>query len=65
MTSNKYKNGALLTAFVRSLGPKFDSVFITGGIHKKEIVNLPIKDYDNVLRKYKTTTNYYQESLNW
>ena len=44
---------------------KFDSLFITGGIHKKEFVNLPIKDYDNVLRKYKTTTNYYQESLNW
>ena len=44
---------------------KFDSLFITSGIHKKEFLNLPVKDYDKVLRKYKTETNYYQERLSW
>jgi len=44
---------------------KFDSLFITGGIHKKEFLNLPVKNYDKVLNKYKTKTNYYQEKLNW
>ena len=44
---------------------KFDSLFITSGIHKKEFINLPVKNYDKVLRKYKTKTNYYQERLNW
>ena len=44
---------------------KFDSLFITDGIHKKEFLNLLIEDYDKVLRKYKTETNYYQERLSW
>ena len=44
---------------------KFDSLFITGGIHKKEFLNLSVKSYDKVLDKYKTRTNYYQEKLNW
>jgi len=44
---------------------KFDSLFITGGIHKKEFINLPEKNYDKVLIKYKTKTNYYQEKLSW
>jgi len=44
---------------------KFDSLFITGGIHKKEFLNLPIKNYDKVLFKYKAKTNYYQEKLRW
>ena len=44
---------------------KFDSLFITGGIHKKEFLNLPVENYDRVLSKYKTKTNYYQEKLNW
>ena len=44
---------------------KFDSLFITGGIHKKEFLNLPIYNYDKVLIKYKTKTNYYQEILSW
>ena len=44
---------------------KFDSLFITSGIHKKEFLNLPVENYDNVLNKYKTKTNYYQERLNW
>ena len=44
---------------------KFDSLFITGGIHKKEFLNIPVENYDKVLNKYKTKTNYYQEKLNW
>ena len=44
---------------------KFDSLFITGGIHKKEFLNLPVENYDKVLSKYKTNTNYYLERLNW
>jgi len=44
---------------------KFDSLFITGGIHKKEFLNIPAENYDKVLSKYKTKTNYYQEKLIW
>jgi len=44
---------------------KFDSLFITGGIHKKEFLNLSVKNYDKILDKYKTEANYYQEKLNW
>jgi len=44
---------------------RFDSLFITGGIHKEEFLNLSIQEYDKVLNKYKTETNYYQERLIW
>ena len=44
---------------------KFDSLFITNGIHKDEFLNLPIENYDKVLDKYKAKTNYYQNRLNW
>jgi len=44
---------------------KFDSLFITDGIHKDEFINLSIKDYDKILEKYKTKTNYYQTKLTW
>ena len=44
---------------------KFDSLFITHGIHKEEFFDLPAKNYDKVLMKYKTKTNYYQERLIW
>ena len=44
---------------------KFDSLFITGGIHKDEFMNIPFSEYDKVLEKYKTKTNYYQEKLTW
>ena len=44
---------------------RFDSLFITGGIHKKEFLNLTVEKYDKVLKKYKTETNYYQERLIW
>ena len=43
----------------------FDSLFITNGIHKDEFVNLSYNEYDNVLKKFKTKTNYYQEKLTW
>jgi HAD superfamily hydrolase (TIGR01459 family) len=44
---------------------KFDSLFITNGVHKNEFSNLSPENYDNVLNKYKTKTNYYQERLVW
>jgi len=44
---------------------KFDSLFITHGIHKDEFLNLPIENYDKILEKYNTKTNYYQERLMW
>jgi len=44
---------------------KLDSLFITNGIHKSEFINLPLQNYDKVLEKYKTKTNYYQEKLSW
>ena len=44
---------------------KFDSLFIIDGIHKKEFITLPVKNYDKVLERYKTKTNYYQEKLIW
>ena len=44
---------------------KLDSLLITAGIHKKDFLNLPVADYDKILNKYETNTNYYQESLNW
>ncbi len=44
---------------------KFDSLLIVDGIHKKEFLNLTKKNYDEVLKKYKAKTNYYQERLSW
>ena len=44
---------------------KFDSLFITEGIHKREFINLPVEKYDKVLNNYKTKTNYYQKGLSW
>jgi len=44
---------------------KLDSLLITGGVHKEDFFHLPINDYDKILEKYETKTNYYQESLNW
>ena len=43
----------------------FDSLFIINGIHKNEFTNLEVENYDKVLEKYKTRTNYYQERLTW
>ena len=44
---------------------KFDSLFITNGIHRDEFLNLPQKNYDKILNKYDATTNYYQDRLSW
>jgi len=44
---------------------KFDSLFITGGIHKSEFSNLPLEKCDKILEQYKTKTDYYQERLTW
>ena len=44
---------------------KFDSLFITNGIHNKEFVNVSKQNYDIVLKKYGTETNYYQKKLTW
>ena len=40
----------------------YDSLFITGGIHKNEIQNEGI---NNVLKKYDVKTTYYQSALKW
>ena len=44
---------------------KFDSLFITDGIHKDEFLDLQLQDYNKILDKYKVRTNYYQERLTW
>jgi len=44
---------------------QFDSLFITGGIHRYEFLNLPLQNYDKILEKYEVKTNYYQERLTW
>jgi len=44
---------------------QLDSLFITGGIHKKDFNNLQISEYEEVLKKYGIKTNYYQEKLIW
>ena len=40
----------------------FDSLLITNGIHKKEILDIELEE---VLKKYETTVNYTQRSLKW
>jgi len=44
---------------------KFDSLFIINGIHKSEFSNFSEKNYDKILEKYKTKTDYYQKNLSW
>ena len=44
---------------------KFDSLFITNGVHKNEFLNLQEQNYDKILEKYETKTTYYQERLTW
>ena len=44
---------------------KFDSLFITNGVHKDEFLNQALQNYDKILDKYETKTNYYQERLTW
>ena len=40
----------------------FDSLLITNGIHRKEILDLEL---EQVLKKYETTVDYTQRSLKW
>ena len=40
----------------------FDSLLITGGIHRKEISKLSIK---NVLQNYEAKIDYFQKELKW
>ena len=40
----------------------FDSLLITGGIHREEISKLSI---DNVLKNYDAKVNYFQKELKW
>ena len=40
----------------------FDSLLITNGIHKKEILDLKLEE---VLKKYQTKVDYIQRSLKW
>ena len=44
---------------------KFDSLFITEGIHKSEFSNSPPENYDKILESYEVKTNYYQQKLAW
>ncbi len=45
-----------------AINMNYDSLFITDGIHKKEIK----KDgLDNVLKKYEVNTTYFQRALKW
>ena len=41
---------------------KFDSLLITNGIHRKEILEVEL---DQVLKKYKVHVNYTQKNLKW
>jgi len=44
---------------------KFDSLFITNGIHRDDFLNSTVEKYDKILEKYKANTNYYQNKLSW
>ena len=44
---------------------KFDSLFITDGIHRNEFLNLTFEKYDRVLENYGVKTNFFQKKLTW
>ena len=52
----------LRTDIKGAINMNYDSLFITGGIHEKEIQNEGI---ENVLKKYDVKTTYYQSVLKW
>ena len=52
----------LRTDIKGAINMNYDSLFITSGIHNKEIKNEGI---ESVLTKYKVKTKYYQSSLKW
>jgi len=43
----------------------FDSLLITSGVHRDEFLNSQYQNYDKILEKYGSKTNYYQEKLVW
>ena len=45
-----------------AINMNYDSLFITGGIHNKEIEN---EGVESVLKKYEVKTTYYQNVLKW
>ena len=55
----------ILTDIKGANNMNLDSLLITGGIHKQEFLNLPLQNYDKILDKYGSKTNYYQEILTW
>ena len=44
---------------------ELDSLLITSGIHTKDFLNISLSDYDKILKRYETKTNYYQAKLTW
>ena len=52
----------LSTDIKGAINMNYDSLFITGGIHNKEIEK---EGMENVLKKYEVKTNYYQSALKW
>ena len=44
---------------------KFDSLFITDGIHRNEFMNLTFEKYDRILENYGVRTNFFQKKLTW
>ena len=44
---------------------KFDSLFITSGVHKEEIEIYQKDKINQILDKYKVKINYYQKVLTW
>ena len=44
---------------------KFDSLFITSGVHKNEFLSFTLENCEKVLEKYGAKANYYQERLTW
>ena len=52
----------LSTDIKGAINMNYDSLFITGGIHNKEIEK---EGMENVLKKYEVKTNYYQSVLKW
>ena len=52
----------LRTDIKGAINMNYDSLFITGGIHNKEI---KYEGIENVLKKYEVKTTYYQSALQW
>jgi len=55
----------ILTDIKGANNMKFDSLFITQGIHKQEFDKSVVENYDQILKRYEVNTNYYQKILTW